>query len=730
MALMSIYSDSPTFSYELGKNPATGIQHRKVREGTGFGWFNDDTDVYNLYFKEGYLTQSFAKYDFNYLTQLDCSSPFAYSTLITQFFKETLNKPIEERQPGEMSVTLEQVWYRGKSTMAHLQGQMSDFNIEVTELDGDCLYKLVVTADEVTVDTMLKFICVLTLFLSNKDQRNISKLNLDFVERYAQYFNDFDVPYFIRYMFSRNFFVTPEQFDKYQHLINTENVELSFGDTGQQRASVYTAQLPCLDDVVEIGCGDGKPAEYLFRAGKQIDNYYAVDIDPVELGKFKYRTSKLRTNTEYHTFGHYNDALEAVGSDYCELLLTEVLEHMPYDDALVLLPDVLNKFNWTTAVITVPNREFNKHYLLADDEFRHDDHDWEPDMDEFEDFIFQALDKFDGEFDYEFLPVGDVVDGQSTSLGIRIVNKSLTKRAIICVGASSSGKSTFAAKFEGHYNWLEVNRDNLRFGYNVARDWSNYDFTPQNERKVTAMWNSRMEKGFRLGRNLVISDTNLNTERNDELVKKLQKQGYEVQFKFFDAKFSDLVFRNENRPGGIPYEALLNQWHRYQLMTRPDVAELKDKITKREGVYVPAYCVDLDGTFFNIGQRNGTDTHLCMEDTVNQHVLYLVKGVIAQGITVVFTSGREEKYAEVSNQMIAEALGDDVPRHMWFSKFRKTDDIRRDSLVKIDMVKELCETHFPTIPIAAIDDRKQVIEECWSLLDIPVFNIGKPTERF
>lgn len=729
MAVMSINSTSPTFSHELGKNPMTGMQHRKVREGTGFGWFADFPQTYFLFFKEGYNTQSFAKYDFNYLTHLDCSSPFAYNTLITQFFKETLNKPYEEAQPGNATVVLEQVWFRGKATMRHLQGQMSGFNIDVEEIDGDCLYKLTISAKDIVISDMLKFVCVVTMFLSNEDQRKIGKLNAEFVERYARYFSDFDVPYFIRYMFSRNFFKTPEQFEKHRELLETENIKLAFGDTGQQRGSFIVEKLPCLDNVLDIGCGDGRPADYLIRSGKQIDKYYAVDIEDAELGKFKHRLDKTRSDTEFLTYSNYAEAIDAQEGNFTEILMTEVLEHMPYEIAIDLLTNVLNKANWTTALITVPNHAFNKHYLLEEGEFRHDDHDWEPTETEFVSFIETCLSGCTNDIAIEYFPVGDIVDGVSTSLGVRLVNEDIPLRAIICVGPSSSGKSTFASKFEGHYDWLEMNRDNIRFGYK-ERDWTKYEYSPQNERKVTAMFNNRMDKGFRLARSFVFSDTNLNEERNEKLVAKLKDRGYHIEFKYFDEKLPVLIQRNENRTGGIPYEAVLNQWQRFQLMTRPDVVELKEKLKDDKDLWVPAVCVDLDGTFFNLGERKGGDDENCHTDTVNEPVALMVKGLMMQGYFIAFTSGRREVARETTIKMLCDALN--VEKHRFGSAMtlmmREEEDTKRDALLKIDMVRELVSKEI--YPIAAIDDRKQVIEECWSLLDIPVFNVGKPAERF
>jgi len=59
-----------------------------------------------------------------------------------------------------------------------------------------------------------------------------------------------------------------------------------------------------------------------------------------------------------------------------DLLITEMLEHVPKEKAIQFLEGIKEKA-FRKLVITLPNKDFNQFYKLGE-EFRHDDHCWEP----------------------------------------------------------------------------------------------------------------------------------------------------------------------------------------------------------------------------------------------------------------------------------------------------------------------------------------------------------------
>src|SRR5690606_30032697 len=105
-------------------------------------------------------------------------------------------------------------------------------------------------------------------------------------------------------------------------------------------------------------------------------------------------------------------------------------------------------------------------------------------------------------------------------------------KCILCVGVSSSGKSTFANK------WIlgdpdsrrEINRDYVRF--NIVKpgsDWGSYKMTNSNEKMVTEICNGLLRDYSCLGLDIIISDTNLNEKYRSQLISKLESLGYDVE---------------------------------------------------------------------------------------------------------------------------------------------------------------------------------------------------------
>ena len=104
------------------------------------------------------------------------------------------------------------------------------------------------------------------------------------------------------------------------------------------------------------------------------------------------------------------DFLETLIQEGTDVLLTEVIEHLTYDDAKKLL-QFLSDSMAKNIVVTTPNRDFNKFYDIPDGEMRHEDHQFELTYDMFRELI---LDTFKGR-DYIIGGLGDSVDGIATT---------------------------------------------------------------------------------------------------------------------------------------------------------------------------------------------------------------------------------------------------------------------------------------------------------------------------
>ena len=134
----------------------------------------------------------------------------------------------------------------------------------------------------------------------------------------------------------------------------------------------------------DVGCGEMRYTRKLAGRHQQI---VAFDADPEIQEANTSRLEKYQLENVTVAGELTPDAIQDLVPsevDTFDILATEVIEHIELSDAEALLSS-LAAINFRRLVITVPNREFNIHYLV--DGFRHDDHKWEPTASEFEALI-------------------------------------------------------------------------------------------------------------------------------------------------------------------------------------------------------------------------------------------------------------------------------------------------------------------------------------------------------
>lgn len=125
-------------------------------------------------------------------------------------------------------------------------------------------------------------------------------------------------------------------------------------------------------------------------------------------------------------------------------------------------------------------------------------------------------------------------------------------KAIITVGVSASGKTTWAEKWCKENGWVNINRDDIRqllFG-------NDYKFSKENEHIVTEYQRFDIKECAKKGKNIVISDTNLNKGRNKMLVGFLEHLGYNVEFKEFYVDLKEAIERDSKRERSVGEEVI------------------------------------------------------------------------------------------------------------------------------------------------------------------------------
>jgi hypothetical protein len=143
-----------------------------------------------------------------------------------------------------------------------------------------------------------------------------------------------------------------------------------------------------------------------------------------------------------------------------------------------------------------------------------------------------------------------------------------------------------------------------------------------------------------------------------------------------------------------------------------------------EGVAMkrPAILVDIDGTIALRGTREPHDHDASMEDAVNWPVVKIIDALYQSGNWhIVFLSGRQEKYREVTEYWIwRHNLVGDWPVPTLF--MRATGDQRKDDIVK----RELYDTYVaPHYDVQVVFDDRNTVVKMWRELGLTCFQVAE-----
>lgn len=139
-------------------------------------------------------------------------------------------------------------------------------------------------------------------------------------------------------------------------------------------------------------------------------------------------------------------------------------------------------------------------------------------------------------------------------------------KAIITVGIPASGKTTKADELCQNENYININRDALRFSLFGVYCWDDYRFSRDKEALVTDIQECMVGCAWLAGKGVIISDTNLNKKVRSKWVEFLNDQGYDVEIMEFPITLEEAIKRDKNRLHCVGEEVILSmykQWERY-----------------------------------------------------------------------------------------------------------------------------------------------------------------------
>ena len=307
-------------------------------------------------------------------------------------------------------------------------------------------------------------------------------------------------------------------------------------------------------------------------------------------------------------------------------------------------------------------------------------------------------------------------------------------KAIITVGVSGSGKSTYAKELCKEYNWFNIERDVIRefimvtqFHFPSSGDfvmvdnlWKHWKF--KNESLVNAEFDLNILRAVNNKFNIVISNTNLNKYHRDALKLKLEALGYEVEIKVFglDLTFEELCKRDLWRKNSVGYTIIAKQYEQFR-KEFPKYT-LKD-VSNKPNILI----CDIDGTAAIMCDRSPYSWDKVKYDIHNEVVFSFLEGFCSHSIHVnqiqpkiIFMSGRDSVCRADTIQWIDawcyRNSGFDYELYM-----RKEGDMRKDTIVKEELFFENVDGKYNVQGV--LDDRNCVVR-LWMDMQFKVYHCG------
>lgn len=435
MAVMLIESTDPKFSFHLKKNPAGGLTIKKMRSGIISGWYPDgDAQKYALWFKELSTDNSFGVDGKNYLDLTQYASTyFAFHSISTMF--SSVLKLDATQEPHNHKIKLPLVQLRTERTIAHLN-EFIGLNLTVKNLlDNDvermAIYEIEASADNITFNEfMMKVYLLFYLLHGDLYQSDIVWME-GMIAKVVGIMNELRSEYFLQYWFKKNILIKPGFFATLEKKLGENSLDgkifHEFGDTQMQRKAFVDKHIDCHAPILDVGCGGG---DYLFPYSKKLKKNNNLRIVGVDIDEKIRDTLNLKIADRKMENSMVVESIDQVGSFITgphDIICVEVIEHMPIEDARKLVCDLLRR-DFRKVVISTPNVEFNKFYRTMTG-FRHDDHHFELNRQEFQDFMQECIDAVGldrDSLDIRDYGVGDQVDSISMAQAC-VITRKITK---------------------------------------------------------------------------------------------------------------------------------------------------------------------------------------------------------------------------------------------------------------------------------------------------------------
>ena len=274
-------------------------------------------------------------------------------------------------------------------------------------------------------------------------------------------------------------------------------------------------------------------------------------------------------------------------------------------------------------------------------------------------------------------------------------------KLIMCKGLPGSGKSTWAAQQKA----VVVCKDDIR----AELEKTGWVWSPENEKQVIKIRDSRIFQGLLAGCDVISADTNLVDKHETSLrrVASIQR-GTEFEIKDFTNVPVDVcIERDSKREKPVGKEVIMDMWQRYVFP--------KGLVPYSPQEELPSAVIcDLDGTLALHQGRSPFDYAKLGTDRVCKPVLQLLQFTPAH---IIYMSGREDWCKDLTETWLKDNGCPSGSLYM-----RKTKDNRKDDFVKYELFNEHVRDKFNVQWV--VDDRNRVVK-MWRTLGLTCFQVAE-----
>lgn len=297
------------------------------------------------------------------------------------------------------------------------------------------------------------------------------------------------------------------------------------------------------------------------------------------------------------------------------------------------------------------------------------------------------------------------------------------KPAILTVGVSASGKSTWAHQFiqekmaQGEL-WCKIEKDDIRKQICQEKDivfsWYNWKYKWEKLVYEKQLEMIQLASESEAIHGIILSDTHLNVQRRNNFISKLKALNFSTEIKTFDISFEEACRRDAERCMGVGHSVIAYQ---YELWL-----EQQEYARYIPNTQLPkAYIFDIDGTLALKGGRSPYEWDKVELDSINDPVVHLYKLIFSTQadslIHMIIFSGRDNCCRDKTDRWLTE-------NEIYYTELymRAEGDNRSDVIVKEEFFWQVA----PNYHILGVFDDRPKVANLWRKLQVPLFQVGNP----